>query len=326
LKTGILITNLGTPQAPTKSAIKQYLAEFLADPYVVQMPKLLWWPLLNGIILQIRPQKSTRLYQKIWTSQGSPLLVFMSEILRKLRVSTKAKDSFHYALGMRYGQPSIQQALLDLRNQQASKLILFPLYPQYASTTTGSMFAEIEVQLKKMDWQPKRHFIAHYAEEPSHIQALVHTIRAHWQRQIPGQKLLFSFHGIPEKHITRGDPYYHQCLRTAQQIALKLNLDNRNWEIVFQSRFGLQRWLQPYCATRLKELPKTGCSHIDIICPGFSVDCLETLEEIAIRNKTLFHQAGGITYNYIPALNDSDLHIQSLVEILVKRLHYIGID
>lgn len=323
-KIGILVTNLGTPQAPTPQAVKKYLAEFLWDPFIVKIPRPIWWLILNGIILKIRPKKSAKLYQKIWTAQGSPLLVFTSELLRKLSDSLINKGHhFTYALGMRYGKPSIFEALSKLQEQQVSHIIILPLYPQFSNTTTGSTLHEIEKQLKILKWNPSRSFIDNYAEEESYIEALSHSIKEQWQKQMPGQKLLFSFHGIPKKNIERGDPYYDQCLITAEKVATKLQLDKKKWDIVFQSRFGKEKWLQPYCNEVLKNLPSEGIKHIDVICPGFSVDCLETLEEMAITNKKLFHQSGGIIFNYIPALNDSALQLRSLSDILIKHLDEI---
>lgn len=321
-KTGVLVTNLGTPDAPTPSAVKKYLAEFLWDPNIVQIPRPLWWLILNGIILRTRPKKSAQLYQKIWTTLGSPLLVSTSKLLRRLQVATTKKGyPLTYELGMRYGNPSIKQSLLNLRDQQVKNIIVLPLYPQYSKTTTASTLCEIQKQLKLMGWHPKLYLIDNYAQEPSYISALADSIQTHWQKQPPGQKLLFSFHGIPLKSIKQGDPYFAQCLNTAAKTASLLNLNEEQFDIVFQSRFGKEKWLQPYCVEVLQNLPKEGYKHIDVICPGFAVDCLETLEEIAITNKEIFHLANGLTYNYIPALNDSSTHIQCLTEILIKHLN-----
>lgn len=323
---GILVTNLGTPLAPTTQAVRKYLAEFLWDPLIVQIPRPIWWLLLNGIILRTRPKRSAANYKKIWTSSGSPLLVFTSELMQKLQIATQNKGyQFKYALGMRYGQPSIKEALLTLRKEGVSELIVLPLYPQYSKPTTISTFLEIDRQLQSINWAPRLYPINDYRGEPSYIKALVESIQAHWQKQIPGQKLVFSFHGIPKKLINQGDPYYDQCLETANSVISALNINKKNVEIVFQSRFGREEWLQPYCSEVLQRLPKEGCKHIDVICPGFAVDCLETLEEMAITNKKLFHQAGGLTYNYIPALNDSEAHVESLSTLLMNHINKISI-
>lgn len=323
---GILVTNLGTPLAPTPQAVRKYLAEFLWDPLIVQIPRPIWWLLLHGIILRTRPKKSAANYKKIWTPSGSPLLVFTSELMQKLQIATQNKGFlFKYALGMRYGQPSIKEALLTLRKEGVSELIVLPLYPQYSKTTTTSTFLEINRQLQAINWNPCLYPINDYRGEQSYIKALVESIKAHWQKQKPGQKLIFSFHGIPKKLINQGDPYYHQCLETANSVTSALNINKKNIEIVFQSRFGREEWLQPYCSEVLQRLPKEGCKHIDVICPGFAVDCLETLEEMAITNKKLFHQAGGLIYNYIPALNDSEAHIESLSKLLINQVNKISI-
>jgi ferrochelatase len=320
-ETGVLITNLGTPEAPTRKAVRKFLAQFLSDPSILQIPRPIRWLLLNGIILTIRASQSAKLYQKIWTPQGSPLLVYSLALLQKLQtIAAEAGYCFSFALGMRYGKPSIQQALMDLYAKKVTTLVIFPLYPQYSTTTTASTFREIEKQLIKMNWNPNIKYIENYATEESYLKAISNTIHAHWQKQSPGHKLLFSFHGLPQRSLSQGDPYFHQCHQTAEKIAELLPLDKEKWEVVFQSRFGRERWLQPYCSQVLEQLAKNGCKQVDIICPGFAVDCLETLEEIAITNKRLFQQAGGLNYNYIPALNDSMMHAKSLAHILIKHV------
>jgi protoporphyrin/coproporphyrin ferrochelatase len=321
LNIGILVTNLGTPEAPTVAAVRAYLKEFLSDPFVVQIPQPIWWLLLHGIVLPIRPAKSLHLYQKIWTPAGSPLLVLSQQLLKKIQKTVNLSGyAFEFALGMRYGQPAIHRALASLRERQVEQLIILPLYPQFSNTTTASTKAHVHKQLKLLKWQPELKFINHYWQEQSYITALTQSIQEHWHKQTPGQKLLFSFHGIPKKHTLKGDPYFDQCHATAKQIAHALNLDAKQWEIVFQSRFGRSQWLRPYCTERLAQLPSEGYKHIDVICPGFAVDCLETLEEIALTNQELFYASGGLSYQYIPALNDSYKHSQCLAEILIKHV------
>ncbi len=318
---GVLVVNLGTPKAPTPQAVREYLAEFLLDPYVIQVPKFLWWFILNGFILTTRPRKSAKLYQKIWTLDGSPLLAISQRLLLKMKAASREKSyPFKYALGMRYGEPSLKQALKTLKEGNTSKLIIFPLYPQYSFTTTASALSEIKKQLKQINWDPQIKLISKYAGQSSYIRALATSIDTQWQREVPGQKLLFSFHGIPRKHIANGDPYFDQCHETAKLVAAELNLNAKHWQVVFQSRFGREEWLKPYCHTVIQRLPQEGCKRVDIICPGFPIDCLETLEEIAITNKKTFQRAGGIAYNYIPALNDSDLHLNSLLDILLSKV------
>jgi ferrochelatase len=316
---GILLTNLGTPSEPTPKAVRHYLAEFLSDPHVIQIPRLLWWFILHGIVLQTRPAKSARLYQKIWTPVGSPLLVNSQKILQKLQILLKKRlIPAKVVLGMRYGEPSLKKALAELNTANVAKLLIFPLYPQYSNTTTASTVAAIKRELAILKWQPEQlHVIDAYATNSNYISALTNSINAFWQRQSPGQKLLFSFHGIPKRLIDKGDPYYQQCLATATTVVKQLHLTENQWQVVFQSRFGRAGWLQPYCQQVLQSLPQQGYRHIDIICPGFAVDCLETLEEIAITNKELFFAAGGKSLNYIPALNDSDHHIHALANMII---------
>jgi ferrochelatase len=319
IPTGVLVTNLGSPEAPTRAAIRKYLSQFLWDPLVVQIPRLLWWPLLNGLVLTTRPKKSAKLYQKIWTPSGSPLVVTTTKLTQKLeRVCLNQQLDFKFAMGMRYGDPSLSTALQVLQEQQVTSIIILPLYPQYSRTTTASTFKEINHQLALMNWHPQVIQIDNYASHPSYINALCLMIQAHWQKHTPGQQLLFSFHGIPQKNILKGDPYLDQCLETASKVASQLNLPREKWQVVFQSRFGGEKWLEPYCNQTLQSLPGKGVDHIDVICPGFAVDCLETLEEMAMTNREIFMQAGGKQYNYIPCLNDSECHVQSLLEIILS--------
>lgn len=318
-RVGVLISNLGTPQAATTQAVKSYLAEFLSDPYVVKLPRLIWWPILHGIILRTRPSKSAALYQKIWLKTGSPLFVITSSLLKKLAAYSRAQGvDYAFALGMRYGEPSIQTALLALKEKNITDLIVLPLYPQYSMTTTASTMAEVEKQLNILRWEPTCSFIQDYHLAPAYIEALADRITQAWQEHTPGEKLLFSFHGIPKSSISQGDPYYHQCLSTASAIAQKLKLDDARWQVVFQSRFGKQAWLEPDCVKTLATLALNGCQSVDIVCPGFAVDCLETLEEIAITNKKIFLEAGGHQFNYIQALNDDAAQIRCLWELLNK--------
>jgi protoporphyrin/coproporphyrin ferrochelatase len=320
LKTGILLTNLGTPDNPSPKAVRAYLKEFLLDPYVIQIPKPLWRLILHGFILPFRSRKSAKLYQKIWTPQGSPLLILSQQLVAKIQQGmSNSSVSFQFALGMRYGKPSIHEALSHLKQQRLDNLIILPLYPQFSNTTTGSTKNYICNQLKRLAWQPNQIFIDAYSTEPSYVAALAHTLQEYWREHPPGQKLIFSFHGIPQKHITRGDPYFDQCHTTARQVASLLHLSEQKWEVVFQSRFGKEKWLQPYAIDRLQTLPKEGYKHIDVICPGFAVDCLETLEEMAITNRELFLNSGGEFYNYIRALNDRDIHSQCLADILLRK-------
>lgn len=315
-KVGILLTNLGTPDAPTASALRRYLGEFLADPSVTELPRWLWLPILHGIILQVRPKRSAKLYQKIWTAAGSPLLVTsqtqMTALTERLPVT--------FALGMRYGRPSIAEGLAKLQQAQVHHIIIFPLYPQYSSATTGSTFKAISTVLKQWRWIPEIHFIADYHDHSAYIEALATSIQAYWQTHGQPEQLLFSFHGTPQRFSLAGDPYHQQCLTTAQLVASQLALPEHRWQVTFQSRFGREAWLQPYTDHTLQALAQQGTRRVDVICPGFAADCLETLEEIDQENRQLFLAEGGQTFHYIPALNASPAHIHALEAILRARL------
>lgn len=313
-KTGILITNLGTPDAPTALAVRHYLIEFLSDPYVVEIPSLVWKPLLKGLIAPLRAKKSAEAYEKIWTVQGSPLLAFTQKIVAEIQNHFSGRAVVE--LGMRYGAPSLAVALQKLQKQQIGRLIVMPLYPQYSYAATGSTFAAIMTLLKEWRYVPELYFINQYYDDPLYIQALANSITA--SRKSP--YLLFSFHGLPKKSITQGDPYYFQCLKTAALVAQQLQLAEGTWQVVFQSRFGRQQWLTPYCDKTLAELPRQGHKAVDVVCPGFPADCLETLEEIALRNKQVFLEAGGEFFNYIPALNGSSAGVDVITELLQQAL------
>lgn len=314
---GVLLTNLGTPDAPTASAVKRYLAEFLSDPRVVELPRILWIPLLRGLILPLRAKRSAQLYQKIW-DQGSPLLQIAQRQAEKLGVLLKQtyQQAIPVVLGMRYGNPSIEHALQVLRQQNVDQIVVLPLYPQYASATVGSTWDAVSRVVGRWRHVPTLHFIHQYADHPQYIQALVNRIRRHWQMTEAGERLVFSFHGLPERSIAQGDPYYDMCHKTASLVAERLGYPSEKWLVVFQSRFGWQRWLQPYCDETLRSLAKQGIRRVDIMCPGFSADCLETLEEIVVQNRELYLAAGGCELNYIPALNDDADHIALMAELV----------
>ena len=306
---GVLITNLGTPEAPTAKAVRRYLAEFLWDPRVVELPRPLWWLILHGIVLRFRPRKSAENYQRVWTPQGSPLLSISSDLVSKLQ-----QNDAKIVLGMRYGHPSIAEALEKLRGVE--KLIILPLYPQYSGATTGSTFDGIARVLQTWRQVPELSFISNYHDNRYYIEAIASSIREHWQAKGRAEKLLFSFHGLPQRNIERGDPYQAQCLKTANLVAQALDLPESAWQVVFQSRFGAAKWLQPYCDKTLEVLPTQGIKSVDIICPGFAVDCLETLDEIARENEEIFIKAGGQRFEYIPALNSSAAQINLMTELI----------
>lgn len=312
-KIGILLTNLGTPDAPTPAALRRYLGEFLSDSRVTELPRWLWLPILHGIILRVRPKRSAQLYRKIWTESGSPLLAIshaQMAALRELLPDTTVE------LGMRYGQPSIAHGLAQLQKAQVQRIVILPLYPQYSSATTGSTFDAVSRALQQWRWIPEICFISDYHDHPAYIHAVATRIQSYWQTQGQPTQLLFSFHGTPKRFFTAGDPYYHQCLATAQLISTQLALLKTSWQVTFQSRFGREEWLQPYTDQTLMALGKQGLQRVDIVCPGFAADCLETLEEVNQENRQIFLEAGGKEFHYLPALNESAVHIEALKAIL----------
>lgn len=320
---GILLVNLGTPRSPDYFSVWRFLSQFLRDRRVVEIPAVLWWPILFGLILPLRSCTSAKAYQKIWTEAGSPLLVYSEQIASDLTevIKQRINASVKVVLAMRYGSPSISEQLAVLQEAKIKKLLVFPLYPQYSSAATASVYDEVSKALRRWRVIPKLVMVNHYAENPAYITAISNQIRHYWQQHGSGEKLLFSFHGLPKRSISLGDPYYSQCHETAQLIATELQLPKESWQVVFQSRFGREEWLEPYCDKTLVELAKQDCHTVDIICPGFAADCLETLEEVAIRNKKLFIKAGGKTLNYIPALNNTSEHIHALTEIALNHLY-----
>jgi len=319
---GILITNLGTPDAPTPSAVRRYLAEFLGDPRVVELPRIIWWPILHGVILRFRPAHSARAYQKIWTENGSPLLVISQRQLAALRetLGKYLRGNFAIILGMRYGNPSIADALEKLRQENIRRLLVLPLYPQYSGTTSGATFDAVVAELAKWRWIPELRIINSYYDFPPYLDALAQQIRATWQETTRPEKLLFSFHGLPQKLINYGDPYFAQCLISARSIAEKLELSNDEWLVSFQSRLGREEWLKPYTDQTLKNWALAGIKTVDVICPGFATDCLETLEEIALQNRDRFLSSGGENYRYLPALNARPEHIQTLAHLILQHI------
>lgn len=316
---GILLINLGTPDSPTPRSLKKYLREFLSDPRVVELPRVLWWFILNGIILPFRARYSAKLYQKIWTEKGSPLLSISRLQQQKLQqiLQERSKVPVQVVLGMRYGSPSIAAALEKLRANTVKKIIVLPLYPQYAAATVGSAFDAVTRVLTTWRTIPELHFITQYAANPGYIQALANRMREHWQQHAPAEHLLFSFHGLPQRQVDAGDPYYQQCYTTTQLLAAELQYPAERYSLVFQSRFGRAKWLQPYLDPTLQALVSSGIKSVDIVCPGFAADCLETLEEIHHRSREVFMTAGGEQLNYITALNDRADHLEMLAEMVL---------
>lgn len=319
---GILLCNLGSPYAPTTKALRRYLGEFLWDPRVIEMSRPLWWLILNGIILRTRPQKSAEAYQSVWTPQGAPLIVTSRQQGQSLEhaLANELGENVKVAVAMRYSTPSIRAGLDQLRKVNARRVLVLPLYPQYSATTTGSIFDAVVDELKTWRWLPELRFINHYHDDAAYISALANSVREDFAANGQPQLLLFSFHGMPKRYFSSGDPYFCECQKTARLVAEKLGLSKENWRVTFQSRFGKEEWLQPYTDETLQALPQQGVKDIAVICPGFSADCLETLEEIAVENKHVFTEAGGESYRYIAALNDRPDHIACLTDLVKQHI------
>ena len=313
---GVLLVNLGTPDAPTAKALRPYLRQFLGDPRVIEYPRWLWQLILNGIILNVRPRRSARLYAKIWTEEGSPLLVISQKLADKLQAGLG--DGVKVVLAMRYGRPAIASGLDQMRQAGIQRIIILPLYPQYSATTTATIFDEVFDVLKTWRWLPEIRTINHYYNHPLYVEAVTDSIRAFWEGNGRSQRLIYSFHGIPKSYAQKGDPYPEQCLETAQMVSERLGLADDEWQMTFQSRFGPEEWLQPYTDKTLTGWTQEGVASVDTICPGFATDCLETLEEMAEENRNAFLEAGGQSYQYIPALNDNTAHV-ALLRSLVRQ-------
>jgi len=313
-RVGVLITNLGTPDEPQPSALRRYLAEFLSDPRVVNKPRWLWLPILHGIILRIRPARSAKAYQRVWTKEGSPLLAIGRK--QQIGLQQKLTTDVPVVLAMRYGNPSIASGLESLRDQGVERIIVLPLYPQYAASTTASTFDAIASTWRHWWHLPELRMISDYHDRDSYINALANSIREYWSEHGQGEYLLLSFHGTPEAMRLAGDPYYDQCHKTAELLRHKLHLSSEQCLLTFQSRFGPEAWLQPYTDKTLERLAGEGVKRVDVVCPGFSADCLETIDEMALENRELFLDAGGSDFHYIPALNDRDDHLNALVELI----------
>lgn len=322
LSIGVLLTNLGTPDEPTPSALRRYLGEFLWDPRVVEVPRPLWWMILHGIILRVRPARSAEAYEKVWTKEGSPLLNIVREQAQAIqeRLEHRLSLKLHVAYAMRYGEPSIKTGLEQLREAGVRSLLVLPLYPQYASATTGSTFDAVAQVLQTWRWLPDLRFISHYHDNHGYINALVASIQRYWGEHGRPDKLLMSFHGIPKRTFLAGDPYFCECQKTGRLVAEQLNLQDEQWQVVFQSRFGREEWLQPYTDKTLEALGQAGTGRVDVVCPGFSADCLETLEEINQQNREFFLTAGGKAFHYIPALNADAAHIDALADLIELNL------
>jgi protoporphyrin/coproporphyrin ferrochelatase len=321
-KTGILLTNLGSPDAPTTGALRRYLREFLGDPRVVELPRVLWWFLLNAIILNLRPRRSARLYRRVWSQEGAPLLAISKRQTAAIAgaLATRLDPAPAVALGMRYGNPSIGGALESLRNAGCTRILVLPLYPQYFAGTSGSSFDAVARAM--MGWRrvPALRFVDNYHADEGYIRALAASIRELWERDGEPDRLLLSFHGIPVRYAEAGDPYAEQCQRTANLLAAALGLPYERWLLSYQSRFGREAWLEPFTDATLRSWGAAGVRRVDVVCPGFAADCLETLEEIDMLNRRFFLDAGGERFRYIPALNDRAPHIEALAALVTRNL------
>jgi len=320
LRAGVLLVNLGTPEAPTAPALRRYLKEFLSDPRVVEIPKFVWWPLLNLIILNTRPKKSAAKYASVWLNEGSPLRVYSE---RQLAKTTEALRSAGYdlalELAMRYGEPSIAQGLDRLKARGVNRVLVLPLYPQFSASTTATVFDKVYDALAAMRSPPALRTIRHFHDHPAYIEAVAASIRGYWEAHGRGDLLLMSFHGVPKRSLLKGDPYHCECHKTGRLIATALGLSESQWRVSFQSRFGPAEWLKPYTAELLEQLPLAGVKRLDVVCPGFLSDCLETLEEIAMEGKEEFLTAGGERYQFIPCLNDSEQAVALLQALIVQE-------
>ncbi len=326
-RAAVLLVNLGTPAAPTAAALRPYLREFLSDPRVVEIPSLLWWPILHGLILTVRPRRSAAKYASIWTPQGSPLKVHSDQQALLLRgwLGERGFD-LDVALAMRYGEPSIASVLGELRARGTDRLLIVPMYPQYSAATTATAFDAVNAVLAQTRNVPEVRWVRHFCDQPHYIEALKARVLEHWRKVgrvvDDGGKLVVSFHGVPRRTLDLGDPYHCQCHKTARLLAQALGLEPDQYAVTFQSRFGRAEWLRPYTSVVLEELGRAGAKRVDVICPGFVADCLETLEEIAMEGRETFQHAGGGDFHYIPALNDSPAFIDALVELV--RAHVQG--
>ncbi|MDX8379597.1 MAG: ferrochelatase [Gallionella sp.] len=327
-KTGILLVNLGTPDAPTAHAVRPYLKQFLSDPRVVEIPKLLWWLILNGIILNVRPKKSAAKYARIWLSSGSPLRVYTEKQARLLQgyLGERTKAPFVVDHAMSYGNPSITDALSRLKKQNCQRILIVPLFPQYAASATAAVFDQVFNELRQMRNMPGLRTIKSFHDHGGYINALAANINDYWMKNGRPDKLVMSFHGVPQYALDKGDPYHCECHKTGRLLALALGLKPEQYTVSFQSRFGKAEWIKPYTTRILKELGKQKTRRVDICCPGFVADCLETLEEIAIEGREDFRHAGGGEYHYIPCVNDKNDWMHALTDLVMDNLQgWLGV-
>ena len=324
-KTAVLLVNLGTPDEPTTAAVRRYLKQFLSDPRVVEIPKPVWWLILNGIILNVRPRKSAAKYATVWTSEGSPLKFHTAKQAKLLRgwLSQHGGREVEVAYAMRYGNPSIASQLDALKAAGAERILILPLYPQYAASTTASTTDAVSAWLSKTRHTPELRFVKHFHDDAFYIAALKQSVLDTWQREYQSRRpdvLVMSFHGLPRYTLDKGDPYHCECLKTGRLLAEALGLEKHQYRVTFQSRFGKAEWLKPYTSATLDELGRAKTARVDVVCPGFPADCLETLEEIALEAKETFQHAGGGNFTYLPCLNERDDWIAALGSLALRHL------
>ncbi len=320
-QTAVVLVNLGTPDEPTAPALRRYLAEFLSDPRVVEIPRLVWWPILHGVILRTRPAKSAAKYASVWLPDGSPLAVWTQRQSQALATTLAATGhTLQVRWAMRYGNPSLPSVLDDLRANGATRMLVLPLYPQYAAATTASIHDKLAQWAAQARRLPSLRFVAEYHDDPAYIDALAQRLRGHWQLHGRSELLVLSFHGVPHRSLLLGDPYHCQCYKTARLLSDHLGLASDAVKVTFQSRFGKAKWLEPYTEPTLVDLASKGVKSVDVMCPGFVSDCLETLEEIAQEARDAFLRAGGQTFSYVPCLNDSKSWIDALASLALRHL------
>ncbi len=318
---GILLVNTGTPDSLELRDIRNYLARFLSDPRVIELPRWLWLPILHGFILRTRPRSSQAKYRKVWKGDAAPLLSLSRELRAQLAgsLAQRALAPFSVELGMLYSTPSVADGLLKLQTAGAQRILVLPLFPQYCGATTGAVYDQVAQELARWRWLPELRYVADYHDHPGFVNALRDSILAHWQQQGRTGHLLMSFHGIPEAYFDKGDPYFFKCHRTARLLADELLLKDGEWSVSFQSRLGPSKWLQPYTFEEVTRLPARGVDDVTVVCPGFAIDCLETLEEIDMENRQRFMQSGGRKFSYVPALNSSAGHVRFLTDLISQH-------
>ena len=318
-KPAVILCNLGTPDAPTPTAVRRYLAEFLSDPRVVEIPRAIWLPILYGIILTIRPRKSAAKYAQVWLGdKGSPLLHYTQ--LQTAGLQTRLGEHAKVYTAMRYGQPALPTVLSQAQAAGAERILILPMYPQYSGTTTASVYDGLAAWSVRQRRIPSISVISDFHQHPAYIAALAAQVQAHWQQHGRAQKLVLSFHGVPQRTVDLGDPYAAHCQKTAELLAAALQLQPQQWQMTFQSRFGKAKWLEPATDHSLEKLARQGCGSVDVFCPGFVADCLETLEEIAMENREIFMEAGGQDFRFIPCLNDSPVWLDALAQIVDTQI------